>query len=360
MRDTSLMDSGLHTQYWNKDTIMSSLAKEQWVLPDLQPLPSHPRFANIDNRQSAEDNADQLASFALFVIQKSFNEGVRRGEVIRRSLEALQSSIIRQRVSDSKVAPYSETQAYFWIQYVHAVLATLSGHNDIDRRTITFPAFKVLFDIKGDEWKTYYSKRVWEDITSRMVFAIPDRKPLPGLIGSSSEIGLQNAKSKMVESFLTTPQLAQSSELWMLASFIWDQDPSDDEEEYDMIEETSLSDAKKQDENTIIKTHADLIQVLFKILRNQFLTIEDRLAKVHRLGTGTTRKLFWAKQVLVALGDKEWQSLEVFLKANLPLAFEGFIGIYYSDVVLKSTDAEQCWLAPDRKSFLEIKPSAES
>lgn len=360
MRDMTLMDSGLHAEYWNKNTILSSTAREQWVLPDLQPMPSHSRFNDIDRQQSVQDNGDQLASFALFVIQKSLNDDISRGEVIRRSLEALQTSIIRRRVSDSKVAPYSETQAYFWIQYVHAALATLSGNNDIDRRAITFPALKVLFDIKGDEWKTYYSKRVWEDITSRIAFAIPDKKPLPGLIGSSSEIGLRKAKTKMVESFLTTPQLPHPNELWMLASFIWDQDPSDDEEEYDMIEDTSPADAKQQDDNTTIKTHAGLIQVLFKIMRNQFLSIEDRLAKVHGLGIGTTRKLFWAKQVLVALGDKEWQSLEVFLKANLHLAFEGLIGIYYSDIVLKSMDTEQYWLAPDRKSFLEVTPSAAS
>lgn len=39
----------------------------------------------------------------------------------------------------------------------------------------------------------------------------------------------------------------------MLVSFIWDEDPSDDEEEHGMIDETIPADSKKQEHDAIIK-----------------------------------------------------------------------------------------------------------
>ncbi|RSL95192.1 hypothetical protein CEP52_012208 [Fusarium oligoseptatum] len=194
-------------RFYSKDVLFTPEARENWHLPDLQPLPTPAQVKVEEERQRSGNDVDRLPRFAFSVVQKTLTSRLRRGGVVKQALEALQSSTIRLRAADPSVPPYSETQAYFWIQIVHAYLRSLeiepSKVSGVARfegsvTTLTFEAFKALFDITGDEWRQYYSSSVWQGIPARMGFVIPDKKALPNVFGMPSKAKIDLARSQMV------------------------------------------------------------------------------------------------------------------------------------------------------------------
>lgn len=195
----SLMDSGLWKVYYSKDLLFSPDARESWCFPDLQPLPAF--IANPLQQQQTptwvpEQNQDRLLRFALIVAQASMSSGVRRGALVKKSLQALEKTTIRIRSKNQQVPPYSETQSYFWIQIVHACLLSLDAGSAIPEgpkdpcavaTKIGLPVFKSLFKITGDEWRLYYTDETWNSVAARREFALPDLKPLPNIIDVPEE-----------------------------------------------------------------------------------------------------------------------------------------------------------------------------
>jgi ubiquitin carboxyl-terminal hydrolase L3 len=194
LHSPSLMDSGLWKAYYSKDLLFSPDARENWRFPDLQPLPAF--VANPLQQQSVswvpEQSQDRLIRFALIVTQACMSSKVRRGALVKRALQALETSTIRARAQNQQVPPYSETQSYFWVQIVHACLLSLeaggssAGGSNLATR-VSLPAFKSLFKIVGDEWRNYYTEKTWSSVAARREFALPDLKPLPNVIDVPTE-----------------------------------------------------------------------------------------------------------------------------------------------------------------------------
>lgn len=103
-------------------------------------------------------------------------------------------------IDDGDVPPYSETQAYFWIQYVHRLLSVLDNEvvvndgkslqSDTDVDGLSFEQFKVISRIDPSVWQVYYSQDLWESVGARLHFMNPDKKPLPNHPGLLRHISL--------------------------------------------------------------------------------------------------------------------------------------------------------------------------
>ncbi|KKK16187.1 hypothetical protein P175DRAFT_0260135 [Aspergillus ochraceoroseus IBT 24754] len=196
----SLRDTKLWSIYYTKDRLFSREAREVWTAPDLQPFPVlQPSPAPDASAPGTQEDPERLLRFGFAVTQHIMASDLRRGQVIKEALASLQATTIRLRAKDARIPPYSETQAYFWIQIAHAALRSLeNGDNPSESMMekaspvlppaqLSFSNFTLLFDITPETWKKYYSGKVWESIAARREFVPPDLKPLPNLIGVSSE-----------------------------------------------------------------------------------------------------------------------------------------------------------------------------
>lgn len=90
----SLMDRGLWKTYYSKDLLFSPAAREEWHLPDLQPLPTMPTFQrSTEPKPIPSDDrtlsSDRLIEFAFVVIKKVITENLRRGAVVKQALSSL-------------------------------------------------------------------------------------------------------------------------------------------------------------------------------------------------------------------------------------------------------------------------------
>ncbi|KAL2856344.1 P-loop containing nucleoside triphosphate hydrolase protein [Aspergillus pseudodeflectus] len=201
LQTPSLRNTKLWSLYYTKGLLFSPQARESWTAPDLQQFPTlKPSPAQAEpGIQIKEDNDDRLLRFAFAIVQHIQASGLRRGAVVKDALTSLETTTIRLRTVDSSIPPYSETQAYFWIQVVHAALQSLASDveplNNLSEKSyrmvpvsqLSFSNFMLLFDITPETWKDYYSSKIWESVAARMEFVPPDRKPLPNIIGVSPD-----------------------------------------------------------------------------------------------------------------------------------------------------------------------------
>ncbi|KAH0599787.1 hypothetical protein MHUMG1_02577 [Metarhizium humberi] len=371
-----LMDASLWKVHYSKDLMFAPNARANWVLPDKSPLPSIAE--PVQHESSPGDiphaDSDHLIRFALTVIQSTSGTRLRRGAVIKHALSALQTSIMQKRASMPNIGPYSETQAYFWIQYVHAALASLqSSPGDGSSRTagwhgsmtsLTLTAFKSLFDISGDEWKRYYSPTLWDSMQARIAFVNPDQAPLPGLISippqSSSSRAKLHMASKAGLGVATTPRMPPSESLAVMVAAVCDA--------------AALSDTDAVD--GVVKSHPELIAFLYDTLVANLgaragpddrptATSKRRSGLVEAVNKalgvsgpsaeGLTCKMFWIQQVLVAVEQTaEQSSFDSFMNSNPHLAYEGLPLMYYSEMILNSSEAKVVFLPPDRRPFPSV------
>ncbi|KAJ0427078.1 P-loop containing nucleoside triphosphate hydrolase protein [Aspergillus carlsbadensis] len=198
----SLRNTKLWSLYYTKDLLFSPQARESWTAPDLQQFPTlRPSPVQAQHGiQIKEENDDRLLRFAFAIVQHTQASGLRRGAVVKDALASLERTTIRLRTVDSTISPYSETQAYFWVQVVHAALQSLAkeveSSDNLSEKSyqvvpaanqLSFSNFTLLFDITPEAWKDYYSSKIWDSVAARMEFVPPDRKPLPSLIGVSPD-----------------------------------------------------------------------------------------------------------------------------------------------------------------------------
>ncbi|KAL4873933.1 hypothetical protein BDV12DRAFT_350 [Aspergillus spectabilis] len=195
----SLMNTRLWSLYYTKDCLFTQQAKESWTVPDLQQFPVLKPSPIQDKPVVLEEkkNSDRLLRFAHAITQHILRSGLRRGAVIKDALASLQATTIRLRTVDSSIPPYSETQAYFSIQIVHAALQSLQNQKEsalsekpyeaLGAAELSFSNFTLLFDITPETWREYYSHDVWDSVTARMEFVPPDIKPLPNVIRVSTD-----------------------------------------------------------------------------------------------------------------------------------------------------------------------------
>ncbi|KAL2868118.1 P-loop containing nucleoside triphosphate hydrolase protein [Aspergillus lucknowensis] len=197
----SLRNTKLWSLYYTKDRLFSPQARESWVVPDLQQFPAmRPSPAHEKSVPRGKDeNSDRLLRFAFTIVQHIQASKLRRGAVIKDALASLQATTIRVRKADSTIPPYSETQAYFWIQVVHAAFQSLENSGELSddmteksyqvptETQLSFSNFMLLFGITSETWKDYYSSKAWDSVAARMEFVPPDIKPLPNIIGISPD-----------------------------------------------------------------------------------------------------------------------------------------------------------------------------
>ncbi|KAG5803687.1 hypothetical protein H9Q74_007234 [Fusarium xylarioides] len=346
-----LMNSNLWRAYYSKDLLFSPLARANYSLPDLQPLPTIKQVTFTPLQEKVVDDVDRLPRFAFSVVQKTLSSKLRRGGVVKQALEALQSSTMRLRASDSSVPPYSETQAYFWIQIIHAYTRSLEVETSESQFT-TYESFKSLFYIKGDEWEEYYSQSTWDSIAARMTFVNPDKKPLPNIFNLPSQARKDLAVSQMINATnnrSTNTHLPPSEDLDFLAAILID--------EAKLISESELN----------VASHASLITFLFNRLTEKTksnMTSTKRgdasLASSTALElakwTGLTQAMFWVQQIQIALAGRKEMSFEEFIKSNSVLAFEELPFVYYSPQLWGSVEARDGYVMPDRRGLSSIVP----
>ncbi|KAK2594501.1 hypothetical protein QQS21_007782 [Conoideocrella luteorostrata] len=370
-----VMDSGLWKRYYGRELMLfNPRARESWVSPDIQALP-----CSVNSIQSGEllEDASQMESsllikFALKIVQSTSSTNLRRGAIIKQSLSPLQTSIIRMRASKPTIPPYSDTKAYFWIQFVHAAYEALqpASAKDVSRttgwhghmNTLTFPAFQALFDVAGDEWRSYYSQPLWDSIEARIKFVSPDKRRLPNLISMPPLPAESKSHAPMVRKsslgISMTKKMPSPASLSVMVAAVCDA--------------AALSESDSPDPD--VKTHADLIVFLYDTLVAQIPTgpvSDDSLAAMTKRRRdlrrrvdealrvsgpsveGATHKMFWIQQVLVAAEQVEGScsSIDSFMNSNPHLAYKGLPLMYYSERALRSRQAMEVYVPPDRRAL---------
>jgi ubiquitin carboxyl-terminal hydrolase L3 len=353
----SLMNSGLWRAYYTKDLLFTQEARENWHLPDLQPLPTVSQVASgKPQQQKSANDVDRLPRFAFSVVQKTLTSKLRRGGVVKQALEALQSSTMRLRASDPSIPTYSETQAYFWIQIIHAYIRSLEAKDSSVKNNfnglgtaLTYEAFKSLFGITDEEWRQYYSQSTWESIPARMSFVNPDKKVLPNVFGLPSEARMDLARSQMVNAI--SHRLAAPSDL-------------PPREELDFQAAILIDEAKLIPESELnVASHASLLRFLFNSISGQIepdakksaASIASSAALEVAKQVGLTQSMFWVQQIQIALaGRKDVKGFEEFVRGSSHLVYEDLPFTHYSSQLWESAEARETYVPPDRRAVSSV------
>jgi hypothetical protein len=370
LNSPQLMDGGLWKIYFSKELLFSPEAKEYWRLPDLQALPDLAQTSTsqpkLHVRRNSQEEPYRVMRFAFTVVQKYMSSNIRRGLLVKQALASLQSTTMRLRVKNPSIPPYSETQTYFWIQIIHAALASevnrvpaISPKEELTLHVplhhLSFSSFRVLFDMEPTLWKTHYKAKTWESIEARMAFVNPDVKPLPNVINIPSTADIGRAMSKQLDN----AKLGMAAEL-----------PSMEDLTFRAV--VILEDAKGiPDDTTEISGHAHLLLFLYNaiVIKRQRTQPTESMAKtaasvMMRMSgpyiTSFTLKSFWTQQVLGATlrdgpavkndsADDTPPTFENFLRKNLHLVYDNLPLCYYSPELLQSFEAKDTFVAPDRR-----------
>ncbi|KAL2270525.1 hypothetical protein VTJ83DRAFT_2709 [Remersonia thermophila] len=172
--------------YFSRDLLESEQAATFWMLPDLRDLGAQdPGCVSEKGLDPPPNESERLLYFAFCVVQRSLRPGEkrRRSWFIEQAFVALQRQTTRLRAIHPNAVPFSETQAYFYLQLVHASLAHLvparNGHIVQD---MTYALYRRIAAISPEAWKEHYSPEVWNGVPARAHFVPPDLKPLPNAL----------------------------------------------------------------------------------------------------------------------------------------------------------------------------------
>lgn len=358
----SLMNSSMWEIHYSKGLMFSEESKEYWRLPDLKPLPALAASPTPRRRGASieitETDSERMLRFAFTVVQRYLTDpkNTRRGFIIKHALSSLQSTTQRVRATNPTIAPYSETQAYFWIQVVHAAFASFienSEKSPISASQLSYTNFQTLYNISPTMWREHYSKKRWTSIEARIAFTTPDLKPLPNFIKpESTELTHIDFNGDTEQKLLNVrPELPSAEELAFLTSLI--------NEEAGTIPRPISSE---------ITSHAHLLLLLYykcfatfklkeshgKVFQNRS-TIIDQLSGYH--ADSRTYITFWYEMVMKAACKVEQDeqsshdSFDGFLRSNQHLAYENLPFCYYSQELWDNWKAKNTFLAPDRRSL---------
>ncbi|KAK3368581.1 hypothetical protein B0H63DRAFT_528942 [Podospora didyma] len=188
----ALIMEDLPTLYYSADLLKSQDACQYWMLPDLrrltqlsQPLDPGLGFQLLPlHRDLRDGDLECLPRFAFAVVQRYLRDvnqpafsSPRRSWFINLAFSALEQRIMRLRATNPCVHPYSITQAYFFIQLVHAALVRLqqsTGGKLVPIQEMSFPEFQALTRLSPTAWTKYYSQKTWFSLEGRAAFVPPD------------------------------------------------------------------------------------------------------------------------------------------------------------------------------------------
>ncbi|CAG8111015.1 unnamed protein product [Penicillium olsonii] len=330
-----LMNTSLWMDYYTKEHIFSSSARESWSLPDIKPLPGMASSNSLSNLIQ-ENNPDRLLQYAFTVVQYSLVSGTRRGQI------------------------------YFWIQIVHAaikVFPTVPGASTEEKSILEIPAsrlnsasFNALFDLKSSIWKEYYPERIWNSIAARMAFIPLDLKPLPNVIDVSSKSQEKASLLKQMESTLIQNDSGMPSLECLSFQAI------------STIRDADALIQSSEADSPVISSHSHLLLYLYRSLAteredgNLGKTALDKSEEMSgpRVNSATHR-IFWVQMFVAALSRGQSTStdapasrtetlrFENFIASNLQLVCEDLPRLYYSPEIWYSEEATQVMLAPDKR-----------
>lgn len=401
----SLMDRGLWKTYYSKDLLFSPDAREEWHLPDLQPLPTMTQLQrNTGPKHNPSDdrtlNSDRLTEFAFVVIKKIIVENLRRGGVVKQALTSLQKTTLQLRARDVLVPAYSETQAYFWIQMVHVALHDFvqtneddKTHNNITLANLDLPTFKLLYSLDGDiTWREYYSTHLWQDdVTARMQFVLPDLKPLPNVIVKAGDAAVMAARKMLLHNTAARVGEAERLPSREVLGFLVDclLHEINDSSFFPVKSMGQMGDGREP-----VKVRVDSHMQLLRFLHARLIlggerqdTTGGHATQASSISTSSgskssshaaetldafilgdndsyTEKLFWARQILLAASiagaatsgapcstsfttTATTTTLEQILRVNPQLAFDRLPLVYYSPALWHSAEARAGFVPPD-------------
>ncbi|KAH1315122.1 hypothetical protein KXV68_006714 [Aspergillus fumigatus] len=348
-RSPSLMSTYLWKSYYSFNPV--SRPRDYWSIPNLRKLPTQTDYLRDPATVPRKDEGpDKLIRYAFAVMQYVRNAGAARGQVVTQALVALQQATMRARTADSTVETYSETQAYFWIQIVHAALRSLDDKKgSVDTSEMSFEAFQQTFHLKPTDWQEYYSKKLWNSVAARSQFVMPDLKPLPNVIASLPSKVIRKAPEGI-------PKLPSAEELTFRARMA--------------CEELTPT---LQSSGPPVLSHTHLLFYLHKRFTQSAeggtrKKLERRARELFSeiagpIVAGATYRNFWIQQVGVAVLNsdigKGRSTFPEFITSNLHLVFEELHGIYYGPGVWTSADAAEKILGPDRRRMETIVNMAD-
>ncbi|KAK2808883.1 hypothetical protein FQN50_004359 [Emmonsiellopsis sp. PD_5] len=165
----------------------------------------------IDSTISTRTNAEILRRFAYTILREAKTTNRRRAAIIDETFPSIQSHIMRLRAQSPQTAePYSMTQAYFWVQMLHAIIESLApAGSGLDITKLSFDSFRILYPdlLPGDDaWKEFYSAETWNGVQGRMSVAVPDLKPLPNIVEQPDQTRIEDAAmSTLGEKWVNIP-----------------------------------------------------------------------------------------------------------------------------------------------------------
>ncbi|EEQ84714.2 uncharacterized protein BDCG_07983 [Blastomyces dermatitidis ER-3] len=436
LENPDLMHGRSWDLYYSKDVLFSPAAKDGWKLPDIRPLPRY-ISRRVESQQPTTPNHEKNKaisvqyqtrlntttpeilkrfSFATLKAMKLTNR--RRAAVINETMPVLQSQIIRLRAaflttpspsrsanSTINIDPYSVTQAYFWIQMLHAAIESVPASSGLDIRNITFESFRVLFPellAEDDIWKQYYTEERWTSIKGRTCTVLPDLKPLPNVLQAPSQSHVRQAVASTLDEKYSYSSFSTSLYSYGRPSV----------EELFLEVRWAVREAREcgSSYSAIPSTHAMLIYRIFtRMLDRRTISLSsaawDAVSFLHHQQQqpkqaksqeyekehhhhhydhppspqNFTAAVFWSNIVLRAFFETDNSSpfhsryissasathhttssqqvtlraqfFEEFLQANPELCWEGLWRLYYSDELWRSEDARTMYVVPDRRGI---------
>ncbi|CAI4212309.1 unnamed protein product [Parascedosporium putredinis] len=254
--------------------------------------------------------------------------------------------------------PYSLTQAYFWIQIFHHARVSLEAAKGAATATeglpvqisaLTFEAFTALLRVSSDDWKRYYSPKVWESVAARMEFQLPDLKPLPNTLLAPPLDNVREARERMVESISLgrafRREMPSEDDLAVMAAILVGE----------------VGDANR--EPGAIVSHAELALHLYHRLvkrpRAHPISSSDGVAVALELAgpyaAGVTAKMYWVREFISAVASRhrgeDVPSFAQFIGGWPRLAYEQLPLMHYSSELWESDQAARGFVPPDLMPF---------
>ncbi|KAL4938951.1 hypothetical protein BDV06DRAFT_199840 [Aspergillus oleicola] len=344
-----LMNKCLWDEHYSYNPVpVHAFARSQWKSPGRKTLSLARKYrSDPATMPSPARGPDRLMRYAFAVVRYIQSHGQRsdkpRGDVVSLELMALEKTTIQLRTFETSIPPYSETQAYFWIQIFHAVVRSLDGYKGVSHRhdhsnDYAFEDIRQLFKLEPTTWKEYYSEKVWESIAARSRFVVPDIKPLPNVISPSTEELSFLAATVIHEAKEIKPSLPITSHAHLLFYLFTHLTPQDEK-------------SPSLDNNAL---------TLGQAARGIFSELSSPDAGA--LVSAATHRNFWIQQVGVAMlhwardseinRDGEPNStFAEFITSNLHLAFQELPAIYYSPAVWIGLEAREAIVQGDRRGL---------
>lgn len=380
-----LMDGRAWEEHWSKDVLFCPEAREAWTLADLKPLPQF--ISRIRTKDGLEDsvcflqgNTRLYQRFAYTIVKATRATDQRRAAIINDALPMIESYIVQLRARLNPlvdVEPYSLTHAYFWIQMIHAAVASVPSSGSVDITQLSFETFEALFpELLGTDqlWTEYYTPEQWNSIEARIKAVFPKKKPFPNVFPSPSQTQVNKAiASRLDEKYSgqdphATDGRPSPEELFLKVNWT--------------LKSVAAMTTTLDIYDSSMESHAALLRHLFgclvrtdhgntsRIPVSQVLW--EGISYVHGRGQYTCA-VFWSRMVLGAFARMneafrkqvaEYQALmeiteveaaetklfSLFLSASVELCWERLWKVYYSEEVWKSHDAAVGYVPPDKRA----------